>query len=74
MLANQPERMSLFLVTSSSCRGHSSCTRSKFCHKFYLINLVSGVVPNKMYGKSLRGLKSGPGPPKTIKFGQMGDR
>ena len=28
MLANQPERLSLFLVTSSSCTGHSSCTRS----------------------------------------------
>jgi len=28
MLANQTERMSLFLVTSSSCRGHSSCIRS----------------------------------------------
>ena len=28
MLANQPERLSLFLVTSSCCRGHSSCTRS----------------------------------------------
>ena len=25
MLANQPERMSLFLVTSSSCTGPSSC-------------------------------------------------
>ena len=25
MLANQPERMSLFLVTSSNCTGHSSC-------------------------------------------------
>ena len=25
MLANQSERMSLFLVTSSSCTGHSSC-------------------------------------------------
>ena len=28
MLANQTERMSLFLVTSSSCTGHSSCIRS----------------------------------------------
>ena len=28
MLANQPAQVSLFLVTSSSCRGHSSCTRS----------------------------------------------
>ena len=28
MLANQTDRMSLFLVTSSSCTGHSSCTRS----------------------------------------------
>ena len=28
MLVNQPDRLSLFLVTSSSCTGHSSCTRS----------------------------------------------
>ena len=28
MLANQPERMSLFLVTSSSCTGHSSCANA----------------------------------------------
>ena len=28
MLVNQPDRLSLFLVTSSSCTGQSSCTRS----------------------------------------------
>ena len=28
MLANQPAQVSLFLVTSRSCGGHSSCTRS----------------------------------------------
>ena len=26
--ANQPAQVSLFLVTSRSCRGHSSCTKS----------------------------------------------
>ena len=29
--------------------------RSNFCHKFYLINLVSGVTTNKIYGKSFSG-------------------
>ena len=48
MLANQPEILSLFLVTSSSCRGHSSCTRSM---KFYYmrVDLWASYV-SKFYG------------------------
>ena len=36
MLANQPDRLSLFLVTSNSCTGHSSCARSM---KFYYMGV-----------------------------------
>ena len=48
--------------------------RSNFCHKFYYVPHQRPDLLGKIYGKSLSDHKSGPGPPKTIKFGQMGDR
>ena len=48
MLANQPERLSLFLSTSSSCTGHSSCTRSMI-FKYMRVNLPCTHVA-KFYG------------------------
>ena len=40
MLANQPDQVSLFLVTSSSCTGHSSCA-SALKFKYIRVNLYA---------------------------------
>ena len=48
MLANQTERMSLFLVTSSSCTGHSSCASAV---KFqYMGDNIPATKISKFYG------------------------
>ena len=48
--------------------------RLNFCHKFYSMTSVWLRPLSKIYGKSLSGHKTGPGPPRTMKFGHIGYR